>query len=338
MKKRRISLYLSLALVLPACQSLRLETPSKEASLSFRVSEGVLDLQTKGTDAPGTLTLISEEGRTLHLIAVEEALPMRLAAATKAPKVYGSADAQALDFAAWAYNMQGAAAPSAWELDPGTGNTPVQVKYSSSSASWLPLTEVPFNVSRTGYSARWFALGPWNASQDAALSITLADGAAPALTYTVPSGKVVGSRHWDLLAAASETRAVTVVTPVALQFHHVLTGIRFKRDAGLDISNLKISGVYDKATLDMTKLPPGAATDLWSGRTKMGGVFEMDMAEGDWVENVASKDADILMMIPQWTPEGAKISAVIDGVTYTGDISGHRWLPGRLVTYRIDED
>ena len=370
MKHQTLYTLSAAALLAASCAHAGMETdsPSAKESLSFKVKESLPGLQTKGSAAmpADTLVLTSEDGRTLRLVAVEEplSLPSQGTASTKAPKVYGSAaaDVQALDFAVWAYNLPTeSSSATAWELDGGTDSTPVKVGYDNTKGDWRPLGgEILYNSSSrdADWKSCWFAVGPWGAysGSDAAVSgLSVAAGSSPTLTYTVPSGKNV-PKHWDLLAARSAIRDVSNVTPVPLSFCHVLTGIRFKRDAGLNISNIRIGGVYGSATLDMTRIPvdggltgfvhvdEGATTgnydsdkDLWSGRATTDKTYEMDMAESDWVSDVASKDANTLMMIPQLTPAGSQITATIDGVAFTGSISGHRWLPGRLVTYRITE-
>ena len=365
--KHIVYILLTAVLLAVSCAPSDMETgvPSRDVPISFRITESLPALQTKGSVGGEGITLISEDGRTIHLVAEEESLALQpnSTAATKAPKVYGSAaaDIRALDFAAWAYNMPPAAAsPDDWVLDGGTGNSPVKVTYTS-KGDWRPEGGgIRHNSSSrdADWKSCWFAVGPWGAysGDDAAVSgLSVAAGASPTLTYTVPSGANV-PKQWDLLAARSVIRDVSDFTPVPLAFCHTLTGIRFKRDPGLNISNIRISGVYGSATLDMNKIPEGgdlsdfvhvdesapttgydADKDLWSGRSTKDKTYEMNMAEADWVSNVASKDANTLMMIPQLTPAGASLTVNIDGNTYTGDISGHRWLPGRLVTYRITE-
>ena len=213
-------------------------------------------------------------------------------------------------------------------------------------------------------------------SEDLTLNhVPVSMGTTLPMAYTIPSGREV-AQQWDLLAATTSPRVAEETTPVDLTFVHVLTGIRFKRDKDLDISSITVSGVYNSATLDLLKLPQtpqplssgsapslseytnvdgtsmsGATTDLWSNRTKSVTApatepsWTMDMTSATWTNgnpketqyDYAKEDANILMMIPQLTPQGAKITVTIDGIEYAGDISGHRWLPGRLVTYRIDK-
>ena len=369
--KHTVYILSAAAVLAVSCVRTELDPSGKTPVIRFTATEGVSDFLTKSEGASraaeaDTLVLTSEDGRTIRLVAVEEPLALQAQgiSITKAPKVYGStaADIQALDFAVWAYNLPpSAASPASWVLDGGTGSTPVQVAYDNTKGDWRPTGgDILHNTSSrdTGWKSCWFAVGPWGAysGADAAVSgLSVVAGASPTLIYTVPSGKNV-QKQWDLLAARTDPRDIANGNPVALTFAHVLTGIRFKRDAGLDISNILISGVYGSATLDMAKIPVDGDlsgfvhvdegttagyydpdNDLWSGRGTTGGTYEMDMAGSDWVSDVASKDANTLMMIPQLTPGGARITVTIDGFTYTGDISGHRWLPGRLVTYRIDK-
>ena len=371
---RRTIIGLSLigGILLSALACEREAVPSGSTSVLFNVSESLADLQTGGSgkDNADTITLRSKDGHSLRLVALETALPPKYvdAAPVKARKIYYDWAQEETSFAAWAYSLSSQDQdPSGWELDPGTGSTPVKVELDAETWLWKPREDVRYNINYPGYT-QWFAFGPWEAYQgdEACVSgLTLEDGSAPTLSYTVPSGKNV-DKHWDLLAARPEARLASEMEAVELAFGHVLTGIRFKRNHGLVFDNIRIDGVYDSATLELNHLSPygdtywnynvdneGSAEDLWSNRQKEGNIYEMDFSDMEWTEgtkfDTAGEDPDILMMIPQRTPQGARIVVTIsediyefgeyvytDYREYVGDISGHRWVPGHLVTYYID--
>lgn len=339
---------------------------SDGTSLAFTAAEASPELLTKAasaSDADGCLVLTAADGRTLTLSVTEEPLRRRTLPTTKASKIYGKPGTGEVPldgdpFAVWAYNYSATgAAPSTWQPDGGATDTLAKAPYDALKKLWIPDPNIPFNRSNraAGWKTRWFALAPWDACSGTGAPVSV-NIAAKTATYTVPSEV---SKHWDLLAATTREREVSDGDPVALTFGHVLTGVRFKKDAGLDVASISLSGLYDKATLDLTKLPTdgkmdtltnvdntGADTDLWSGRTQLNQSYSLSMTAGRWTNGRPddrtqetqydyADTAGTMMMIPQWLPDGAKIVANVGGTDYTGTISGHRWLPGRMVTYRI---
>lgn len=343
---------------------------SGRAVLSFSVSESMPDLATKsgmsgqaGDDelrAGETLVLTSSDGRTISLLVTQEAVPAAseadLAAATKAARIYRSGET-ALGggpFAVWAYNMASEAVttPASWELDGGTGSTPV--KAVQDGDKWKPETDIYYNMSNRSadWKTRWFALAPWdayNGSGAAVSGLSVAANQAPTLTYAVPGTAEV---QWDLLSAASAPREVSAMDAVALKFCHVLTAVRFKKESSLNVTSVKLSGVYDRGVLDLTKIPADgdlstAATDddpdfLWTNRGTQTAVYTLTPAASDWkaeggaqLIDTAGTGNKLLMLLPQWLPDGAEIAVTVDGTEYKSSIAGHKWPAGRMVTYRI---
>ena len=392
---------LSLGLLLAGCEPAGLSPSQPDEVMRFTAAEAVPDLMTKSgrtaaapeaaAAAENVLVLTAPDGRTIRLVADQEPLSARAAApGTKASKVYGSGDATPLGGApigVWAYNSSAnATAFGSWVLDWANDGSserpasPVKAGYDSPKKGlWAPATDIPYGKGITtnpgAWYARFFAVAPYAAFEggtSAPAIPSIRANNAPTLQYTIPAA--VGNQL-DLLAAQSGVRKLDDSSPVDLTFMHVLTGVRFKRDKDLAVRSITLGGVYDRATLQLQKIPmtpqplssgtapslssftnvdnTGAETDLWADRTKSvtAPSWTMDMtASGTWTNgrpgdatketqyDYAAGDANILMMIPQWTPEGATITVNIAGTEYTGDISGHRWLPGRLVTYRIDEE
>lgn len=322
----------------------------------------------------GALLLRSADGRTLSLVMSDE--PASSGPATRAPGIYGSAaSATQLDgvsIAAWGYSLTSSAGEdgTGWSVDAGMPSGGKPVRASKNGTVWKPASDIFFNSGKlaASYRSRWYALAPWEAyygttgSDGAVSGLVLADASLPAPQYTVPASV---AQQWDLLAAVSATRGINEKEEIGLTFSHVLAGVRFKRAKDLPIQGITLSGVYDQATLRMVRLPAdgdlstftdvdgadAAGTDLWDARARVtpARTYTLDTAsDGSWHNgNPADRSQETqfdyidtlqtLMMIPQLTPAGAKITVTVDGTAFEGDISGHRWLPGRLVTYRIDE-
>ena len=315
--------------LLASCQREQLQ--DRGGAVGFAVSESIPDFKTKA-DAPVWEVPAGE----YSLVATEEWIPVR-GADTKAVKLYRTADSTPLQgdpIAVWAYNMASAsAATSQWLLDGGCASGAVQASYNSTDAEWKAAA-VGYNTSKraASYYTRWFAVAPWAAIGNGATPTGLADGQAPKLNYQVPAS--AASQH-DLMVASSAAKAINDDTAVPLAFHHVLTAIRIKAPKGAGVTQAVISGVYDKATLDMqdrtwSSLDKSSSTASFTADLSAAATWDTAADDYDFV-----KDAGILMMIPQWLPEGATLTLTVDGQQVEADLSGHQWEMGKLVTYRV---
>ena len=348
---------LAAALLMPGCERTGLQGSVDGGTplVGFLVEEEISDFRLKSTSA----ALRGENGEELHgtynILVSEESLSGNsaysadIAGDTKAARIYKGGDVTSspsdITFKAWAYNMNPSdAAASAWLLDAGTGTTPASVAYSTAKKMWLPNTDISFSNRGEGWYTRWFAIAPASAAAPVP-----ANGVSPTLTYTVSESDV--TKHVDLMVAAPSPRLMSDKTTVGLNFVHVLTGVRFKKDPGINVKSVTVSGFYDRATLDMASLPADGNLrqvnydTFWSGHTMTkttpsitaGGLDAASQWASDTIVN-----GKVMMMIPQWLPDEAKISVVIaeDGgdTTLESSISGHMWLPGRMVTYRIKGD
>ena len=317
-----------------------------ENGYAFSVAGNVGDLETK------SVTSCTPLGNDLSLIMEEEPLVLGVPP-TKVYAIYRKNDATPLGGAAikvWAYNMAknstAVTAVSGWKLDPGS-TSPVDAPYNSTSGLWVPSPAVAFNKAAldSTYRTRFFAVAPADAvgSSGGATFGTMADATLPTLTYQAPvkvdpdaSGN--GFVQRDLLVAMAPPRSIVDRTPVNLSFKHVLTGIRIKAEKGTPITSMKITGIYDSGKLDLT-LPDSGA--WWSDLQKKGQTYALDLSGSDIWDTASDaaynfvKDRGVMMLIPQWLPKDAKIVVTIDGFDYEASISGHRWLPGKLVTYRV---
>ena len=315
--------------LLASCQREQLQ--DRGGAVGFAVSESIPDFKTKA-DAPAWEVPAGE----YSLVATEEWIPVR-GADTKAVKLYRTADTTPLQgdpIGVWAYNMASAsAATSQWLLDGGCASGAVQASYNSTDAEWKTAA-VGYNTSKraASYYTRWFAVAPWAAIGNGATPTGLADGQAPKLNYQVPAS--AASQH-DLMVASSAAKAINDDTAVPLAFHHVLTAIRIKAPKGAEVTQAVISGVYDKATLDMqdrtwSSLDKSSSTASFTADLSAATTWDTAADDYDFV-----KDAGILMMIPQWLPDGATLTLTVDGSVVTADLAGHKWEMGKLVTYRV---
>ena len=328
MVKTRTYFGLFLLILLLSCQREQLHQAG--AGVGFAVSERIPDFETKAPAAWST------QAGEYSLLATQEWIPVR-PADTKVVKLYGSADSTPLQgdpIAVWAYNMAAAnATPSQWLLDGGSASGAVQASYDSSSEEWVAST-VSYNSSKraSSYYTRWFAVAPWDAVGSGATPTGLANGQTPGLSYQVPAS--AASQH-DLMVASTSARGNNDNSAVPLAFHHVLSAIRIKAEKDINVTQAIISGVYDQATLDLLEgtwgdLAISSSSASFTASLSNASAWDRTDTQYDY-----TKDAGILMMLPQWLPEGATIKLVVDGTEVTADLSGHQWLMGKLVTYRI---
>ena len=222
------------------------------------------------------------------------------AAPTKAAAVYGSDDAVPLEGAPIAVWSSGMASP-------------VAAAYDAASGKWKPTSAI--TLATTSGNLRWFSLAPRTAIGN---GVTLGDisGTDPTFSYTVPSS---AASQPDLMVAYTAPRSVNDKSEIPLSFSHVLTGVRLEADPGVVISSATLSGVYDRGTLNML-------SGEWGSLSRVSGSFSFDFS---------SETSAVLMMIPQWLPKGAKLTMEVEDRTVEADLSGHKWLKGELVSYRV---
>ena len=256
---------------------------------------------------------------------------------TKAAEIYRSSDSTPLkgdDIAVWAYNLPAQTSPvSAYLVDGGSASGAVKASYDSKYKYWG--TSVSYNTSKrpASYYTRWFAVAPWSVLGSGATLAAFADGTAPTLSYTVPAA--AASQH-DLMIAVSGTHQVKNEDKVPLTFTHVLTGVRIMADKGLSVTAATISGVYDTGTLDIMSGEWGS-----HGKSVTTPSFPVDLGAAELWDKSGTYDvvADegVLLMLPQWLPDGAKLSLTVGGTSLEIDLSGHKWLPGKLVSYYVQD-
>lgn len=236
-----------------------------------------------------------------------------------------------------------------------------------------PFKDIPFIPSQQyeNQFARWYAIAPWSAVSTTTLP--LENNKDPKLNYTVTDGSVDLMAAVSASRKISDEYKKTN-PPIVLTFGHLLTAVRFKKDndAATDISSITFNKLYYMGTLDIDQIPRSnedkqkvsdfqeaflrtfdednlkGAAPLWElvkdaadneGEDPRKS-YTLNFTSSDWTPDAAGTyawtgDDHVLMLMPQWLPDGASIVAQVNGKPYEGTISGHHWLPGRMVTYRI---
>lgn len=263
------------------------------------------------------------------------------AAATKAaPYTSAMLPNLSLGLAAYTYGTSGAAA-TAWTRYPEAGavvradNDRTRTGHSD---KWVPVQEAGKRTllwPRQGF-IRYFAYAPYTAS------VTISDpsgSTGPTLRYRVDDDV---KRQTDLLVTGASSTKEYPGDPsvfgidVPLEMMHALTGVRFRLTDVQSLKSVTVSGIYNEGRLDLRD--PAA----WTGLSGSAG-YTLDnpalQAEaGNPGFNVVTDD-NIMLLMPQTLPSGAKITAVVQSGSTTrtieAAIDGQVWRPGTLITYTI---
>lgn len=247
-----------------------------------------------------------------------------------------------LGLIAYRYDSFGAA-PSAWDIyteeDDGR-----PMAYDSDAGRWFPTPDLYYPGSGEGF-LRFFAFGPFypDSEEEPVTGISAEDGAAPTLSFTVPSD--IADQKGLLVATPDERyyppRLEAMNVPLSLS--HVLSGVRFAVANTYELVSVTVSGVYDQGEYNMY-------SGSWSGNrygksteTPSYTINVDDYAE-DMVPFNAAYDQTAprftLMMIPQRLPAGARVTVQLEGEVdpHVIDVGGQLWEKGKLVTYIIADD
>lgn len=194
-----------------------------------------------------------------------------------------------------------------------------------------------------GETGNFYAYAPYNTTATA-IATSISD--KPTLTYTMPAGEPAQK---DVLAAKHEnvSRSVKNSDGIQMQFHHVLSAVKFKvndKEDGeghknnvfkatvegggtyyLKVKKIKVAGVYTTGTMhfdaptseDGTIQKIGTDWGYWQ-RTDATGNCTVEIESPEWKHEsdiCFNTDAQCLMMLPQTTPADAKVILLCDMAT-----------------------
>lgn len=151
--------------------------------------------------------------------------------------------------------------------------------------------------------------------------------ALPVITYTVPD-KMDDQK--DLLVAkwTGNTDEYNGKT-IPLAFDHALTAIHFKVGFDCKVKSVEFQNVYSKGTYSFED-------ENWEVDESLSASYKIDIPDDDNSfaagESLLHKD-DYLILMPQTLPEEATIVFTCEDKTYTTNIGGLTWEPGKLITY-----
>ena len=211
--------------------------------------------------------------------------------------------------------------------------------YDAASGKWMAPSGSQLLWPGDGYYIRFYAYAPYDA---AGLTVSSPSGALPTFSYTVPAPP----RQCDLLLSDTGSSREYPGDPgwrrtdVSLNMVHALTAIRFRVAEDLSITRIRVtgirnSGVVDYSTPELWGNLSGNASYSITGLSLGNGLHPDDEKAG---YNIVD-DENVLLLMPQVLPEGAKIEALVTymGMTRTIEVSiaGFYWGPGQMITYTI---
>ena len=180
--------------------------------------------------------------------------------------------------------------------------------------------------------ATFFAVAPYSANP----SVTANQG-GPQITYTVPQD--VSSQKDLLIAKSDDDVTCDGKNAPSLKFYHALAAIKFVKGENLGgftrISNVEISGVYNKGTLS-SFTPSDTNNNLeWTGQTIDGsGTNTYTISESDL--------SNVLFLMPQTIPDGAEIKVTFSNGSNTQNFTAKlkddthtTWEAGHQYTYKL---
>ena len=169
--------------------------------------------------------------------------------------------------------------------------------------------------------ATFFAVAPKDCS---GASIT-ANSGDPQITYTVPQEV---SNQEDLLLAVEKDVICDGKHAPSLTFNHALAAIKFEEgtlNGYSRISKVEISGVYNKGELSSFDNP------AWTNQS----------IDGNTNTYSTSSLSDVMFLMPQTTPTGAKLKVTFkndndtEEKAFEADLNSTSWQAGHQYTYKL---
>ena len=198
---------------------------------------------------------------------------------------------------------------------------------------------------------------------------TLYGGVArPTLLYSMPAEE---ADHKDVLIAKTAA-PVGKNDEVRLEFHHILSAIRFKyvnsngfqikvkenatgdvlKTYNVRVKKLQLQGIYKEGSCNMSQdLTASNASTFWTVGTETGdcAMDFTDAIRASLETGYFNDDAHCLMVLPQTAPTGAKVvltcdllsdvggTVVKEDVNFGASLAGKQWLPGYSYIYSLSD-
>lgn len=172
----------------------------------------------------------------------------------------------------------------------------------------------------------FFAYAPYNCS-----GARINTSGTPTISYKVPSEAV---NQNDLLIASTKNIGGNGQSSVSLQFSHALCGVKFavgNMNGVTKIDKIEISGVNDSGTIAID----GTSWTSVSGSATYTLKLNKNVSDISNIDITTTADNNILFLMPQTVPSGAKLTVTVDGVDYSMSIANNDYPKGGMVTYKL---
>ena len=142
------------------------------------------------------------------------------------------------------------------------------------------------------------------------------------------------TKHLDIFAASTVVPAADFGKTIPLEFHHALTGVRFKMGFECYVQKIIIKNISSTMSINLAALGTPSISD------KKDYTFEINkkLKIGEFI----NYGETTYMMVPQ-TLDGASVQLVYSEeeegspVTITTELDGKVWQSGKLITYTLKE-
>ena len=331
MKRRNIIMVMMTSLLLGSCSSEDiLSVPNGNGRIRFDVgvsqSQEVMEMPISTSPMTCGNDTLYAHSAALRNIELHNDVTSK----TRGTEIVNSSFYDYFGLYGYIYNSDQTWGNNGSELQPTINNEKIAKGDTWTSSTYLP--------GQTKMMAL-FAYAPYINSGipvNAEISVTGNQG-APQLTYTIDSDV---SKQVDLLVAKN-VDVVGNTSSVELDFKHALTAVKFAIGGTITgftkITKIKISGVKNSGTLSLD----GGNWNLNESTASYTIEKEIDLSTPGDITG-SSPDDDLLLLMPQTLPSGAKLEVTmtndIGTKTFSTDLTGGEWKKGYTVTYQLSVD
>ena len=321
MKRRNIIMVMMMSLLLGSCSSEDiLSVPNGNGRIRFDVgvsqSQEVMEMPI--STSPMTCGNDTLYAHSAALRSIE--LHNDVTSKTRGTEVNGSSFYDNFGLFGYVYDKDQTWSGFGSTLAPTISNEKI-----TNGSPWTSSAYLPGNTKKMAF----FAYAPYTTD-----GIDVTDGTgAPKLTYTINSNV---SEQKDLLVAKS-VDVEGNASSVALDFKHALTAVKFSVGTitgFTKINKIVISGVKNKGTLSLYG-------DNWSLSESTASYTiekEIDLSTVNGGDITGSSTNDLLLLMPQTLPSGAKLEVTmtndIGTATFSTSLTGE-WKKGYTVKYTL---
>lgn len=310
---------LALAGLLSCTNELKEQTKKPQETKNGLIAFNVKD--NKPEDSPKTKAAIPFDGDDELGLKIKESVIPTTFDMTKAVPINSVSDilSESIGLVIMTADSENASS----EAKVSFNGSPFTLTYNSSEMRFYPDTELWWPM-----KGKYMSFYAWLPESVGTLSVS--DGNPPILNVEIAENV---SNQIDLMYSTPVEKydMPAEENEVNLTLNHGLTALRFKAETGMVVTSVKVSGVYDEGTFDLS-------SGTWSNLIADGNEYEITTHTAHAVEDFDVFDDEYTMfLLPQTCPAGSSITVEIDGVTKTASIAGLNLERGILNTFTVGQ-